>query len=131
MTFQPNHFTVWSEIPVTDLEKAMAFYSAVFQINLEVTEQEPNPTVMLPTKEGMGVAGHLYPGKPATDGTGPTVHFACPDTVEKTLERVEAAGGKVLSPAIPIPVGRFAYFNDPDGNSLGVFEYAADHTVTA
>ena len=70
----------------------------------------------------MGVAGHLYPGKPAPEGTGSTVHFAVPDSLEKTLERVGSAGGKVVSDPIAIPVGRFAYALDPDGNSLGIFE---------
>ncbi len=29
MTYAPEHFTVWAEIPVTDMEKSMAFYTAV------------------------------------------------------------------------------------------------------
>ena len=63
----------------------------------------------------------LIPGKPAPDGTGPTIHLACPDTLEDALERVTKAGGRVVSDPISIPAGRFAYCLDPDGNSIGVF----------
>lgn len=123
MSFKPPHFTVWSEIPVTDLDRAIEFYGAVFKAELKRDEAGPNPVAYLPTSDQDGVAGHLYPGKPAGDGTGPTVHFACPDTVEDTLARVKDAGGEVVSDIIEIPTGRFAYCLDPDGNSIGVFAY--------
>lgn len=124
MTFAPEHFTVWTEIPVSNLEKGMAFFDAVFQIRLEKMAMGPNETAMLPTKDGKGVAGHIYEGKPAGDGTGPTVHFAVPDTLEASMERVKSAGGSVISEPIPLPDGRFAYCLDPDGNSIGLFQYS-------
>lgn len=124
MSFKPPHFTVWSEIPVTDLDRGIKFYDAVFKIALEIDDSGPNPFAYFPTADPKtGIAGHLYPGKPAGDGTGPTVHFACPDTVEDTLARVKDAGGEVVSDIITIPSGRFAYCLDPDGNSIGVFAY--------
>ena len=123
MSFKPPHFTVWSEIPVTDLDRGIKFYDAVFNIELKIDDSGPNPFAYFPTSDADGIGGHLYPGKPAGDGTGPTVHFACPDTVEDTLARVKDAGGKVVSDIIEIPTGRFAYCLDPDGNSIGVFAY--------
>jgi len=121
----PENFTVWAEIPVRDMDKAIAFYSRVFDVAMTRDDAGPNPVAMFPTADGKGVAGHLYPGTPAAAGAGPTVHFACPDTLEATLDRVSEAGGEVLSDPIAIPVGRFAYCTDPDGNSIGVFAYAA------
>ena len=121
MSFTPQNFTVWAEIPVTDLDRAMNFYETVFHLDLKKDESGPNPMVFFPTAGKGGVAGHLYPGKPVADGSGPTVHFACPDRLEDALERVSEAGGKVLSEVISIPAGRFAYCLDPDGNSIGVF----------
>ncbi len=121
MSFSPQNFTVWAEIPVTDLDRAMNFYETVFHLDLKKDESGPNPMVFFPTADTGGVAGHLYPGEPVSDGSGPTVHFACPDKLEDALERVSAAGGKVVSDVISIPVGRFAYCLDPDGNSIGVF----------
>jgi uncharacterized protein len=121
MSFIPEDFTVWIEIPVTDMDRAIAFYSKVFATELKSEEAGPNPVAMFPTSSQSGVAGHLYPGKPAAPGTGPTVHLACPDTLEDTMERLRQAGGEVVSDAIAIPSGRFAYCLDPDGNSIGLF----------
>jgi predicted enzyme related to lactoylglutathione lyase len=67
-----------------------------------------------------GVGGHLYPGKPAAAGTGPTIHLVV-DDVDAAAGRVKDAGGQVVSPVISIPAGRFAYCLDLDGNSFGVF----------
>ncbi|MEM7445632.1 MAG: VOC family protein [Pseudomonadota bacterium] len=122
MSFKPDHFTVWAEIPVSDLDRSMTFYGDVFQLDLQKDETGPNPMAMFPTKDpANGIAGHLYVGKPSGDGGGPTVHFASPDTLEDALSRVKEAGGQVLSDPITIPAGRFAYCLDLDGNSIGVF----------
>ncbi|MEJ8473969.1 VOC family protein [Roseibium algae] len=120
MSFKPDNFTVWIELPVTDLDKAISFYNDVFLTSMEKVEMGPNPIAMFPVKDG-GSAGHLYPGKPPVRGTGPTVHLACPDALEATMERLVGAGGEVVSDPITIPVGRFAYCLDPDGNSIGLF----------
>ena len=118
----PQHQVVWAEIPVSDIEAARAFYSAVMKTDLTVDTSGPNPMVMFPTSDPeQGVAGHLYPGKPSQDGIGPTVHLLTPDDLETTADRVVEAGGKVLSPAIDIPMGSFIYTLDPDGNSVGWF----------
>ena len=122
MTHTPAHAVIWTELPVRDLPTAMAFYSAVFGYALETTEMGPNPVAMLPTADGKGVAGHLYPGTPAGDGSGPTVHLAVPGPLAEAMDRCTAAGGRVISPPIEIQVGTFAYATDPDGNSLGLFE---------
>ncbi len=111
---------VWTEIPVTDLDKATAFYEAVFGWSMVRQTGGPNDMVDF-SSDTSSVAGHLYPGKPAT-GNGPTIHLAVQSTLEDGIARCEAAGGSVISPAIDIPPGRFAYALDPDGNSLGLFE---------
>lgn len=118
----PVHAAIWFEIPVTDMEKAKKFYSAV--LGTEFTEQNdgPNPIAIFGySAEEQPVSGHLYPGKPAREGNGPTIHLAVADDVNSAMERLERAGGKVLSPVIEIPAGRFAYCLDPDGNSIGLF----------
>lgn len=122
MTHTPEHMVVWAEIPVRDMAAAQTFYESVFLTSMAVESNAPNPMVNFVTASPGGVAGHIYPGEPASDGRGPTIHLACPDTLEQTLDRVKAAGGTVLSDAIQIPPGRFAYCRDLDGNSIGVFE---------
>ena len=123
MTFAPENFAVWTEIPVTDMDRAIAFYNKVFDIDMKKDESGPNPMAMFPTANGKGVAGHLYPGAPASHGNGPTIHLLSAGKLEDALERVKEAGGEVLSEPISIPFGRFAYCRDLDGNSIGIFTY--------
>lgn len=115
----PN-VAVWFEIPVTDMDRAKAFYAAVVGSPLEDEEGGPNPMAMFKGASDASVSGHLYPGRPAQSGTGITIHLAV-DDVEKAMSRVTANGGQVVSPVIAIPAGRFSYCLDPDGNSFGVF----------
>ncbi|MBM7066973.1 VOC family protein [Actibacterium sp. 188UL27-1] len=122
MTYRPKNFTVWAEIPVTDMDRSMAFYNAVTHADLQIDGTEPNPMAMFKTGEKGGIAGHLYPGIPAKQGEGPTIHLTAPGTLEEIIARIWDAGGKVVSPPIEIPAGRFAYAIDPDGNSIGFFE---------
>lgn len=116
--------TVWTEIPVTDLTAAVAFYGDVFKWSLSMDDTGPMPMANF-AADMKGCHGHLYPGSPAKDGNGPTIHLAVPDTLEATTERLTKAGGTVVMGPIPIPVGRFTKCIDPDGNSIGLFERAA------
>lgn len=123
MTFTPQNFVVWAEIPTTDLKRAMTYYSAVTGAKLTLDDTGPNPIANFPTENSeQAVAGHIYPGTPAAKGTGPTIHLAAQGGLEQTLGRVAKAGGQVLSEPISIPAGRFAYTIDLDGNSIGFFE---------
>ena len=121
MPHTPENMVVWAEIPVTDMARSIAFYASVLNTELTLDDSGPNPMAILPTADKMGVAGHLYPGKPAPEGTGPTIHLACPDALSAARERVEQAGGKVMSGVMEIPDGLFFYCLDPDGNSIGLF----------
>ena len=120
MTQKPT--VVWTEIPVRDLDKAQVFYETVFGFNMARDSSGPNDLVNFDA-EMSGIGGHLYPGVPAAEN-GPTLHLAVPDNLEAAIVRCKEAGGAVVSPAITIPPGRFAYATDPDGNSLGLFETA-------
>jgi predicted enzyme related to lactoylglutathione lyase len=44
-------------------------------------------------------------------------------SVDEFIKKVEAAGGKVIAPKMPIPgVGWFAYCTDTEGNLFGIME---------
>ncbi len=125
MTYTPQNATVWIELPVSDLAQAITFYEAATGLALKREQMGPNETAIFQAADCVAsVAGHLYEGKPAGDGTGPTVHLAAQGKLEDAMERVTAAGGQVVSPAIGIPAGRFFYATDPDGNAIGLFETA-------
>jgi predicted enzyme related to lactoylglutathione lyase len=125
MPFTPTNPFVWIEIPVTDMDRAMAFYHKVFGYDFELDTTGPNPMATFTTKDdASGVAGHLCPGKPAAKGTGITAHMEIPDTLDAAKARVIEAGGTIeLGGAeIEIPSGTFSYATDPDGNSFGLYQ---------
>jgi uncharacterized protein len=124
MTNSPANPVVWTEIPVRDIDRGIAFYKAVFNFSLKRDDTGPNPMAMF-NDDMSGVSGHLYPGEPAAAGNGPTIHLAVPDTLEAAADRCAKAGGTVKSDPIAIPAGRFQYALDPDGNSIGMFEASA------
>ncbi len=113
---------VWGEIPVKDMEKSVAFYNKVFGYDMKIDNSGPNPMAVLGNSMN-GAGAHLYPGTPAPDG-GNTIHIALDDGLEAGVARCKDAGGEVVSEAITIPPGRFAYAKDLDGNSIGLFEPA-------
>lgn len=114
-------FVVWTEIPVKDMAKAMDFYNSVFGWTLTLDESGPNPMAVFGGAPGT-VGGHLYPGTP---GAGPTIHLLVPDSLAAATDRAKVAGARVLHGPIEIPPGRFTYIEDPDGNSIGLFEAKA------
>ncbi|SPF80299.1 VOC family protein [Pseudoprimorskyibacter insulae] len=122
MTYKPNNCLIWAEIPVSDLTAATTFYAGVTGMDLQLnTDMGPEPIAIF-TYQEPGVSLHLFQGTPAPRGIGNRVHLNSEGKLEDTMGRVEKAGGKVMSPAIELPDGRFFYAEDPDGNSIGFFE---------
>jgi predicted enzyme related to lactoylglutathione lyase len=110
----------WFEVPVTDLERAAAFYEAVFAVELWRQSVAGIPHAIFPVAEG-GVTGALVTRAPTKPGPfGTTAYLAC-DNVDSALERALAAGGKQAMPKTPLPnIGDIAAFRDLDGNIIGL-----------
>jgi len=72
------------------------------------------------------IAGMMALGPMHPPGTPPhwLVYFAVADT-DATMARVTELGGKALSPAVDIPIGRFAVLMDPRGVVFAVIALAA------
>ncbi len=121
MPFMPQNAVVWAEIPVSDLDRAAAFYAAVLQCEMRLDTSGLAPIVDIVAS---GVAGHLYQATPAPRGAGMTLHLAIDGTLEAALDRSKSAGATQTTPIITIPPGRFAKIEDLDGNSIGLFEPA-------
>ncbi|MBT8257276.1 MAG: VOC family protein [Bacteroidia bacterium] len=114
----------WFEIPVTDMDRAKAFYEAVFQIDIHV--QDFNGVLMgwFPWAEGKsGSSGSLIKQesyKPHSE-YGVLIYFSSAD-VKNEVNRVEAAGGKVLKTKTQISpdVGYMGLFLDTEGNRVAL-----------
>jgi uncharacterized protein len=121
-----NNVVGWIEIPVTNMERAIAFYEAVFGFKIERNQMGPLDMGWFPWVEGgLGSGGSLVYHeeyyKPSTDGV--LVYFtAHSGDVANELSRVEAAGGKVLMPRTLITeeIGYYGLFIDSEGNRIAV-----------
>ncbi len=59
--------------------------------------------------------------RPEGERLGVVVYIVV-DHIEATLERVAELGGRVTSSKIALGAGYGAYFEDPAGNLLGLYE---------
>lgn len=116
----------WFEIPATDIERAAKFYGVILDAKLEVGEMSPGfQMAMLPVGEG-GVGGAIVQGEGYVPSTaGSLVWLNGGDDLNVVLNRVEAAGGKVLMPKMSIGEHGFAAnFSDTEGNRIGLHSLA-------
>lgn len=110
------------EIPVSDLDRSIAFYSRIFMVHLERTIIDGYEMALFPeTPDGRGPAGALAKGEsyvPSVDGT--RIYFLV-DGIDEVLDRVHAAGGKTLYPKTSIgDFGYVAEFEDSEGNRIAL-----------
>ena len=115
-----NKLIAWVEIPVRNMEKAIAFYNEVFQLSLEALDFGHEKMALLPNDEGALSLAKDF--NPSSDGILPS--FNVPDSMEATIERLENNGGKVILPKTKIEAegrGYFATFIDCEGNKIGLY----------
>jgi hypothetical protein len=113
---------VWADIPVTDLDRARTFYAAVLQAEIPLMEGAPADVALLPMEPG-SVSGDLVRSEYHKPGlTGCTIYLDSKGDPEGMMERVVAAGGKVITPVASMGdmVGWIGFFQDSEGNRIGV-----------
>ena len=119
------------EIPADDLDRAKNFYSSVFGWQLQtmdmpgggqytsVVTTPVDEQTQMPTEPG-GINGGMMQRDDRTPAPVITVDV---EDIDKALQQVEAQGGATVTPRTPIPgMGAFAYFKDPEGNVMGLWE---------
>jgi predicted enzyme related to lactoylglutathione lyase len=115
----------WVEIPVTDMDRARAFYETVFDFEIQVHPMGELVMGWFPFAQGKeGAAGSLvkHPDfyRPS-DTYGTVVYFTSTD-VQQELDRVEAAGGSIIQPKTQISeeIGYMGIFRDSEGNRIAL-----------
>jgi uncharacterized protein len=115
----------WFEIPASDLPRAQKFYEAVFGVVLSSLDLPNIKMRLFPLDDPMGVGGALVDSggfhKPSlTDG--PLIYLNGNPDVQKILDRVEDAGGKIMVPKTEISpeYGYMAVIIDSEGNRIGL-----------
>lgn len=115
------------EIPADDVERAKKFYGSIFGWEADDVPGMDYTMVrtvavderQMPTEPGAINGGMMKRGP---DTPAPVLVIDV-DAIDEALGRIEEQGGAVVRPRTEIPgMGAFAYFKDPDGNVLGLFE---------
>ncbi len=114
----------WVEIPSTDLTRATKFYETIFDITLTPLDIAEIKMRMFPLEDMMGVGGAVVDSggfhKPSSTD-GPLVYLNANPDVQNVLDKVAAAGGKIVVPKMSIgEYGFMGVFIDTEGNRIAL-----------
>ncbi len=117
----PNQ-VVWFDVPVTDLDRAIKFYSAVLGAAVK-KEVLPGGSIGILPHEEKTIGGCLVQ---CTDGNhpssqGPLLYLNAQGRLDQAVAAVAPNGGKVLEPKHSIgPYGFRALIVDSEGNRVAL-----------
>jgi predicted enzyme related to lactoylglutathione lyase len=115
----------WSEIPVTNMDRAAKLYETVFGFALEQHTFGGFDMAWFPYGDKPGAPGSLVHDekfyKPSQEGV--LIYFSSPSgDLKNELDKVEPAGGKVLmqKKIINEDIGFMGMFSDTEGNRIAL-----------
>ena len=112
----------WFEIPMTDFERAKKFYETIFDIEMTPLNMMGYEMLMFPSQSPK-IGGALVKSpdhEPSTKGA--LIYLNANPDLQLVLDKVEKAGGKILSPKtfIDEETGSMAFIIDSEGNIVGL-----------
>jgi len=111
----PNHHRInYIEFTVTDMAESQRFYGAAF--GWKFTDYGPDYAGIRGVDREVG--GFRLDTKKSAGGPLVVVYS---DDLEKSVEKVRAAGGRIVTEPFAFPGGRRFHFHDPSGNELAVW----------
>jgi hypothetical protein len=128
----PLHMTgrvVHFEIPFDDPQRATEFYREAFGWQLDsmpefqytMVRTTPVGDQGMPTEPGAINGGMM---QRQGDISSPVITIAV-DDIDKSLETIGSLGGATVSAKMPVgDMGFAAYFRDPEGNVMGLWQNA-------
>lgn len=123
----------WFEIPSTDINRAQKFYETIFDIQMIPLDMPQLQMRLFPIEDPMNSiggaicqSGDFY--KPSAE-FGPVVYLNANPDVQNILNKIEAAGGKIIIPKTQISLehGYMAVFLDTEGNRVALHSVPPAH----
>lgn len=116
----------WFEIPATDFDRAVTFYTAILAADLmpmDMGSGDGTYRMAILPGDMDAVGGAVVKGdgcNPSADGT--IVYLNANPDLQHVLDRVPGAGGTVVVPKTQLPsdFGNFAMIIDSEGNRVGL-----------
>lgn len=121
-----QHAISWFEIPTTDITRAQRFYETIFDMSMIPMDMPNIKMRMFPLDDMMTqVGGALVDSggfHKASFTDGPLIYLNGNPDLQQVLDKVEAAGGKIMVPKTEISpeYGYMAVFADTEGNRIGL-----------
>jgi hypothetical protein len=118
------------EIPFDDGDRARSFYADVFGWQVQTMPEMGGYTLVMsgpsgdagPIEAGFINGGMLGRDQSATPGPVIVVDV---DSIDASLEKIGGLGGSTVVGKTPVgDMGFAAYFKDPEGNVIGLWETA-------
>ncbi|MCJ8292341.1 MAG: VOC family protein [Crocinitomicaceae bacterium] len=116
-----THVSIF-EIPATDISRAVNFYQAILEVEIEKMEF-PGIEMGLFPYQNQTVTGVIMKGEGyEPSASGVTIYLNGGDNLQTILDKVEVNGGKIIIPKThhADENGYFAIFHDSEGNKLGL-----------
>lgn len=109
------------EINADDPKDLVEFYSQVFDWQMIKWDGPVDYWLVTTGDESQpGINGAIMHRGEASESTVNTIDIP---SVDEYIDKIEKAGGKVLSPKTVVPgVGYMAYCKDPQGNTFGLMQ---------
>ena len=117
------------EVPYDDADRARSFYSDVFgwkvqpvpEMQYDIVSTGPVTDQGMPSEPGYVGGGLTQRAEPVSR---PVITIAV-DDIDATLDKVRSNGGSAVGEKIQVgDMGFAAYFNDSEGNLMGLWQNA-------
>lgn len=111
----------WVEIPVKDIDRALAFYKAVFDLEplISIADEVRRVAVLISDDQTGLSLNQTLNFEPNHDG--PLAYIDMEQDFAAHLALVESAGGKILCPTTPMDKTTvYAIIEDTEGNAVAM-----------
>jgi predicted enzyme related to lactoylglutathione lyase len=127
MANEITHAINWFEIPVADFDRAKKFYETIMATTMPEKTVGNTRIAFFQydrSEDGRGGAIVYDPEFYMPSANGTLIYLNCEPDVQKVLDRVENAGGKILQNNTPVDLtqdlGNWALIMDSEGNRIAL-----------
>ena len=120
-----NNVINWFEIPVAEMDRAIAFYEPVMQVSLRRENMDCAELAVFPHQDP-APGGALAKFDSITPSQQGAIIYLHTDDLGATLDRVASAGGNCVFGPLDLgkEIGTIALFTDSEGNRVGLHQPA-------
>jgi predicted enzyme related to lactoylglutathione lyase len=117
MTSSVTHFEIYGD----NLPKLSDFYRELFGWGFEKAAGIDYFHIQTGTPEAEGIRGGLM--KRPIPGPRSWVHYVSVNSIDKTIDRIQSMGGKVVREKAAVPKAAwYAIVEDPEGNIFAIYQ---------